>query len=107
MPLMMSLRRSSGLSFDGSAIAARFSFPSGVANLLTPFRSQQARGGAPCSTSAQTPVRLVRVTGQTGRRVHRRETNEHPPGRDPVEVGTPWVVLGSAGQLGRPLMPWR
>jgi hypothetical protein len=35
-----------------------------------------------------------------GRRVHRRETNECPPGRDPVEAGAPWVVVGSVGQLG-------
>jgi hypothetical protein len=42
-----------------------------------------------------------------GRRVHWQETNERPPGRDPVGLGAPWVVLGSAGQLGRPFMPRR
>jgi hypothetical protein len=57
--------------------------------LLAPFRGQQARRRAPCST-----VRPVRVTGQTGVAGKiRRETNERRPGRIPSgrrTQGCPW-----------------
>jgi hypothetical protein len=65
--------------------------------VLTPSQSQQARGGAPCSTSTYGGQTALEGRSDRGRRVHRRETNERPPGRDPVGVGAPWVVLGLAG----------
>ena len=41
------------------------------------------------------------------RREARRRSNERSPGRDPVRASAPWIALGSAGQLGHPLTPWR
>jgi len=52
-------------------------------------------------------VRPVRGTGQTGRRAERWRSDERSPGRDPVGASARRVVLGSAGQLGRPQTPWR
>ena len=52
-------------------------------------------------------VRPVKGTGQTGRRAQRRRSDERSLGRDPVGASARRVALGSAGQLGRPQMPWR
>jgi hypothetical protein len=68
--------------------------------MLAPFLCQRmialdcaARSDAPCNAAAP--------SGQTGLiGVARRGYNERTPGRDPVGVGTPWVSLGSADQLG-------
>ena len=52
-------------------------------------------------------VRPVRGTGRTGRRAEQRRSDERSPERDPVGASARRVALGSAGQLGRPQMPWR
>ena len=52
-------------------------------------------------------VRRVIWTGQTGRRVERRRSDERSPGRDPVGASARRIALGSASQLERPQTPWR
>jgi hypothetical protein len=94
------------LGLDRSTMTVRFSFPSGVANLLTPFRGQQACGGAPCSTSAGTGQ--IGLGDRSDRSPESPAVDQRTPTREgPVGAGASWVALGSVDHLERPQTPWR
>jgi hypothetical protein len=82
-------------------------FPGGVTDLLMCVHGQHTCGGANCWPFVQIGQTSFRIWSNWFHRVHRRSSNKRSPRRDPVGAGAPWFVLGSAGKLGRPQMPWR
>jgi hypothetical protein len=119
--MWITLCRSSGnpssaiisLEFNRSAMTARFSSPAEspicVDAFYRPTHRARSRGARRSSLHCflRGAVRPVIWTGQTGRRVERRRSDERSPGRDPVGASAHRVALGSAGQLGHRQTPWK